>query len=284
MSNPNKDVIDVLNDLIEYSKDGEKGFKASADDVKNPELKAFFVQRAGECANAAGELQSEVRRLGGDPETSTSISGDLHRGWVNLKSMVTGKDARMLIRSLTLTTLLALAGPLLAADGDSPLDIDKGRARPLIVITSSTIDPVWLGLKKSLDDPANKEGLAQRNIRVYSVLNMSGQLDGKDMGQQDTMALIRSLKLGAGALPKVILVGKDGEKKLESSGDESKTVDLKKIFETVDAMPMAEKEAAAAAAATPPPAAAEPAAAKGTKATKPAKPAKPTKPPEMPDD
>lgn len=91
MSNPNKDVIDVLNDLIEYSKDGEKGFRESADDVKNPELKAFFVQRAGECANAAGELQSEVRRLGGDPETSTSFSGDLHRGWVNLKSMVTGK-------------------------------------------------------------------------------------------------------------------------------------------------------------------------------------------------
>lgn len=92
MSNPNKDIIDVLNDLIEYSKDGEKGFKTSAEDVKNPQLKAFFVQRAGECANAAAQLQSEVRRLGGDPETSTSISGDLHRGWVNLKSMVTGKD------------------------------------------------------------------------------------------------------------------------------------------------------------------------------------------------
>ena len=100
MSNPNKDVIDVLNDLIEYSKDGEKGFKASADDVKNPELKAFFVQRAGKCANAAGELQSEVRRLGGDPETSTSISGDLHRGWVNLKSMVTGKDEEAVLNEV----------------------------------------------------------------------------------------------------------------------------------------------------------------------------------------
>ena len=100
MSNPNKDVIDVLNDLIEYSKDGEKGFKASADDVKNPELKAFFVQRAGECANAAGELQSEVRRLGGDPETSTSISGDLHRGWVNLKAMVTGKDEEAVLNEV----------------------------------------------------------------------------------------------------------------------------------------------------------------------------------------
>lgn len=92
MSNPNKDVIDVLNDLIEYSKDGEKGFRESADDVKDPDHKAFFVQRAQECATAAAELQSEVRRLGGDPETSTSVVGDLHRGWVNLKSMVTGKD------------------------------------------------------------------------------------------------------------------------------------------------------------------------------------------------
>ncbi|MHC8352027.1 DUF4174 domain-containing protein [Pseudomonas sp. RT4P38] len=184
----------------------------------------------------------------------------------------------MLIRSLTLTTLLAFTGPLFAANGDSPLDMDKGRARPLIVIASSTVDPVWVGLKKSLADPAYKEGVAQRNIRVYTVLNMFGQLDGKDLGQQDTMALIRSLKLGAGALPKVILVGKDGEKKFESSGDESKSVDLKKIFETIDALPVTEKEAAAPTVATP--VVAEPAA-KGSKS---AKPAKPAKPPEMPDD
>ncbi|KAA0982993.1 DUF4174 domain-containing protein [Pseudomonas sp. ANT_J12] len=190
----------------------------------------------------------------------------------------------MLIRSLTLTTLLAFAGPLLAVADDSPLDVDKGRARPLIVITSSTIDPVWISLKKSLEDPANKQGIAERNIKVYSVLNMSGQLDGKDMGQQDTMALIRSLKLGAGALPKVILLGKDGNEKINVSGDESKSVDLKKVFATIDALPAEEKEVAAP---TPPPVAAEPATTKGAKAakgTKPGKPAKPAKPPEMPDD
>lgn len=191
----------------------------------------------------------------------------------------------MLIRSLTLATLLAFAGPLFANDGDSPLDIDKGRARPLIVIAPSTVDPVWVSLKKSLEDPTNKQGVAQRNIRVYSVLNMFGQLDGKDMGQQDTMALIRSLKLGAGALPKVILVGKDGEIKLESSGEESKSVDLKKIFDTVDALPAAEQEATAPA--PPPVAETAPPAAKGAKNAKNAKstkPAKPAKPPEQPDD
>ncbi|KAJ4154952.1 hypothetical protein LMH87_000222 [Akanthomyces muscarius] len=100
MGNANKDVIDVLNDLIEYSKDGEKGFKASAEDIKNPELKSYFVQRAQECGTAALDLQTEVRRLGGDPETSTSTTGDLHRGWVNLKSMVTGKDEEAILNEV----------------------------------------------------------------------------------------------------------------------------------------------------------------------------------------
>lgn len=189
----------------------------------------------------------------------------------------------MLIRSLTLTLLLAIAGPLFAADSDSPLAGDMGRARPLIVIAQSTVDPVWLSLKKSLEDPANKKGVTDRNIKVYTILNMSGQLDGKDMGQQDTMALLRSLKLGAGAYPKVFLVGKDGETKLSASGDEAKALSLTKIFETIDAMPMAEKEAAAAAAAQAP-AATEPEPAKGAKGSKPSKPAKPSKPPQMPDD
>ncbi|MBY8957041.1 DUF4174 domain-containing protein [Pseudomonas sp. MIS38] len=190
----------------------------------------------------------------------------------------------MLIRSLTLTLLLAIAGPLFAADNDSPIAGDMGRARPLIVIAQSTVDPVWVGLKKSLEDPANKKGVTDRNIKVYTILNMAGQLDGKDLGQQDTMALLRSLKLGAGAYPKVFLLGKDGETKLSASGEEAKSVDLKKIFDTVDALPASEKEISAPTVAETKATAAEPAAKKGEKGAKPAKPAKPSKPPEMPDD
>ncbi|CAI8708658.1 DUF4174 domain-containing protein [Pseudomonas sp. IT-P260] len=190
----------------------------------------------------------------------------------------------MLIRSLTLTLLLAIAGPLFAADNDSPIAGDMGRARPLIVIAQSTVDPVWVGLKKSLEDPANKKGLTDRNIKVYTILNMAGQLDGKDLGQQDTMALLRSLKLGAGAYPKVFLLGKDGETKLSASGDEAKSVDLKKIFDTVDALPASEKEISAPTVAETKATTAEPAAKKGEKGAKASKPAKPSKPPEMPDD
>ncbi|SFH39631.1 DUF4174 domain-containing protein [Pseudomonas sp. NFACC45] len=179
----------------------------------------------------------------------------------------------MLIRSLTFATLLAIAGPLFAADGDSPLAADKGKSRPLIVIAPSTVDPAWVGLKKALEEPAGKQGFSERNLVLYTVLNTMGQRDGKDLDPQSTMALIRSLKLGAGAQTKIILVGKDGEKKLEHSG----AIELKDIFDTVDKLPPAEKEAAAPAP-TPAPEAAPAQEGKGGKAGKTGKPVTAPKP------
>ncbi|MFS2095610.1 PA2169 family four-helix-bundle protein [Pseudomonas sp. Pseusp11] len=92
MTDINKEAISVLNDLIETCKDGQEGFKTCAEDIKNPELKTLFIRRSADCATAAAELQATVRSLGGDPETSTSVGGDLHRRWVDVKSMFTGKD------------------------------------------------------------------------------------------------------------------------------------------------------------------------------------------------
>ncbi|WP_339490962.1 ferritin-like domain-containing protein [Pseudomonas sp. EL_65y_Pfl2_R95] len=88
----NKQTIKTLNNLIETSKDGEAGFKVCAEDIKRDDLKSMFLKRAQECGQAAAELQALVLQLGGDPEDSTSVSGDLHRRWVDLKSLVSGKD------------------------------------------------------------------------------------------------------------------------------------------------------------------------------------------------
>ena len=88
----NDDVISTLNDLIETSKDGEQGFRTCAEDIKDAQMKSFFTTRAQSCAEAAAELQQEVRALGGNPETSSSISGTLHRRWVDIKGVITGKD------------------------------------------------------------------------------------------------------------------------------------------------------------------------------------------------
>lgn len=90
----NDDIISTLNDLIETCKDGEEGFKTCVEDAsdRHPQLKAMLVDRQRGCAAAASELQDLVRAQGGDPETSSSVAGALHRSWVNIKTAITGKD------------------------------------------------------------------------------------------------------------------------------------------------------------------------------------------------
>jgi len=91
------DVIGTLNDLIETSKDGEEGFRACAEAVKNPQLKAFFEQKAERCRMGAAQLQQKVRELGGDPERSGSTTGQVHRFWVNLRSTIAGMDEHAIL-------------------------------------------------------------------------------------------------------------------------------------------------------------------------------------------
>lgn len=88
----NDEVISNLNKLIETCKDGQEGFKAAAEGVERSDLKSFFYEYSQQRSQFAGELQTLVQTLGGDPENSGSFSGTLHRGWMNLKAAVTGKD------------------------------------------------------------------------------------------------------------------------------------------------------------------------------------------------
>lgn len=85
-------VISELNELVETSKDGEKGFRKAAEDAHDAQLKSLFLSRANDCAQGARELQDTVRQLGGKPETGGSMSGALHRGWVDVKSAVTSRS------------------------------------------------------------------------------------------------------------------------------------------------------------------------------------------------
>ena len=93
----NDDVISSLNGLIEICKDGQDGFKDAAEGVERSELKSVFYEFSQQRSEFVGVLQGLVRNLGGDPETSGSMSGAVHRGWINIKSAVTGKDEEAIL-------------------------------------------------------------------------------------------------------------------------------------------------------------------------------------------
>jgi len=90
-------VISTLNRLIETVKDGENGFRTAVDGLTDPNVKSLFQQYSRQRAEMARQLQAEVRRLGSDPEKAGSIAGAAHRGWINIKSIVTGKDDAAII-------------------------------------------------------------------------------------------------------------------------------------------------------------------------------------------
>ena len=96
----NDDVIDALNKLIETCKDGEYGFRTSAEHLKTPDLKQLFIRRADECRQGAAELQQLVAQHGGTAEDSGTASGALHRGWVSVKATLAGYSEKAILEEI----------------------------------------------------------------------------------------------------------------------------------------------------------------------------------------
>jgi uncharacterized protein (TIGR02284 family) len=93
----NENVISTLNHLIETGRDGQNGYQSAAEGVKDPALKSLFEQYGLQRAKFVGELQNEVLRLGADPENTGSVAAALHRGWIDIKSAVTGKNEQSIL-------------------------------------------------------------------------------------------------------------------------------------------------------------------------------------------
>lgn len=105
----NDEIISTLNGLIEASKDGEEGFRTCAEDATGLQLKTLFISRSQRCAAAARELQDIVRSLGGEAETDSSFSDTLHRRWVDIKSVILGKDNETILNECERGEDLALS-------------------------------------------------------------------------------------------------------------------------------------------------------------------------------
>lgn len=88
--------IDVLNELIHTSEDGEKGFHEAAKIARDPKLILLFEECSAQCHEAVNELQAKVAALGGTPDDHGSVAGAAHRGWIKAKATVADNDIAVL--------------------------------------------------------------------------------------------------------------------------------------------------------------------------------------------
>jgi len=94
-------VISTLNNLIEINRDSQKGYQEAAERIENPQIKEFCFEQSRTRAQFVGDLQQQVRSLGGDPENTGSVAAAVHRGWIDLKSALGGGDHAILAASET---------------------------------------------------------------------------------------------------------------------------------------------------------------------------------------
>lgn len=110
----------TLNRLIATCRDGERGFRYAANHVRNPVVKALFLEIASQRDQFAADILPHAQRLGGATEPDGTFAGALHRGWMTLKDAVGGHDDGAIIREAERGERSALAAYEDALDGMLP--------------------------------------------------------------------------------------------------------------------------------------------------------------------
>lgn len=88
----NSNAVSALNTLITRNYDAEKGYQQAAEQADNAELKNLFNHFAEQRYQFGHEIKDEIKKLGGDINKGTSLKGDLHRAWIDLRSTFASND------------------------------------------------------------------------------------------------------------------------------------------------------------------------------------------------
>jgi uncharacterized protein (TIGR02284 family) len=92
MAGLDPDAREALNSLIEVCRDGQYGFEQAAKGVDDAALRAELIQYSMQRRDFAAALRQVLREQGEEPDDSGSVSGALHRGWINVRQAIAKSD------------------------------------------------------------------------------------------------------------------------------------------------------------------------------------------------
>ncbi|MET4072909.1 PA2169 family four-helix-bundle protein [Hymenobacter sp. UYCo722] len=87
----------LLNELVETLKDGQKGYADAMTDVEDANLKETFKKYAAQRAEYITEIEDQMFKLNLKPDEDSSVTGTIHRAWIDLKSALTSKDNKAVL-------------------------------------------------------------------------------------------------------------------------------------------------------------------------------------------
>src|SRR6185312_3606589 len=86
--------VEVLNDLIQINNDRVAGFEHAGKDLgdEDRDLTDFFRSQREASRQNVFELSKIVNQIGGESDDGHSVSGTIHRNWIDVKATFTGRD------------------------------------------------------------------------------------------------------------------------------------------------------------------------------------------------
>lgn len=90
----------ILKTLTSTLNDSVNGYREAADHAEGNQFQQLFRDNAAERGRVSGELQAEVRRLGGTPDEDGTVLGKTHQAFLDLKAAVTGRDDKAIINEV----------------------------------------------------------------------------------------------------------------------------------------------------------------------------------------
>jgi uncharacterized protein (TIGR02284 family) len=89
--------LSMLSDLIETSKDGERGFSMATQDNREPGVADVLKDGEESSRVAATELREQMQLLGGAAEESGPVGAPMYRGWTNFKAVTISRDTKLIL-------------------------------------------------------------------------------------------------------------------------------------------------------------------------------------------
>lgn len=101
MNDNTESTIETMNDLVKINYDRVKGYEKASEELKSTDvdLHTMFLKMASDSKEHIARLKERVLALGGEPDNDSSISGDIHRTWMDIKNVFTGHDRTSILES-----------------------------------------------------------------------------------------------------------------------------------------------------------------------------------------
>ena len=89
----------TIQELLHFVNDRIAGYERAVAESKDLDLRTYYQQLVSQSQQFADNLNRQLQREGGAPETGTTLKGQLYRAWMDTKAAVTGSDEKAILGS-----------------------------------------------------------------------------------------------------------------------------------------------------------------------------------------